>query len=233
SVATPTAASTAAVTSGTKTVYLTFDDGPTALTPKVLDILKEKGVHATFFVIGGTNAEYYKRIVDEGHAIGNHTYSHNTQIYKSPELFVADLKKQEDLIFNFTGVRTDIMRFPNGSNNWNGGKNGAGLNRMVDIRPAVEQAGYAYFDWNASGIDYDAKIGKTKEQILTNIKTTTKQGTKSYRIVLLHDGSGHGPTVEALPEIIDFYQSQGYQFETLKHDSDTVHFPIATPKPKA
>ena len=218
----------ASVTSGTKTVYLMFDDGPSKNTPEVLDILKEKGVHATFFTIGNKTPELMKRVVDEGHAIGNHTYSHEDAKYKDLTAFMADVKKQEDLIFKATGVHPVIFRFPHGSNNNLAGKTASGENRMVDIRAAVEQAGYAYFDWNASSADYLLE-GKTKEGILTSIKKYSKS-KKGYDIVLMHDGSGHKATVEALPELIEYYKSLGYQFETLNHDSPAYHMGFVASK---
>ena len=102
---------------GIKVVYLTFDDGPTPNnTPRILEILKRNNIKATFFVIG-QNPDMYKQIVNEGHAIAIHTYSHEyKQVYASVDAFFADLYKLRDLIKEKTGVDPKVTRFPGGSN---------------------------------------------------------------------------------------------------------------------
>ena len=103
-----------------KIAYLTFDDGPSINTGKILDILKRYDIKATFFVVGRSDdnsKNLYKRIVKEGHAIGNHTYSHEYKtLYSSEENFLSDFKKLEHHIYDITGIKMDIMRFPGGSN---------------------------------------------------------------------------------------------------------------------
>lgn len=207
---------------GPRTVYLTFDDGPSELTPKVLDILKTNGIHATFFVCGNTSAsgkELYKRIVAEGHTIGNHSFSHEPKNYKSPDLFVKDMEKLDDLVFKTTNVHTTVLRFPYGSNNNWGGKNDQGLNRMYDTAAAVRKAGYQYFDWNVNSLDYDAKLGGTKEDIVKNVTSQSKH-VKKFAIVLMHDSKQHKNTVEALQEIIDNLKGMGFEFKALSTDSE-------------
>jgi peptidoglycan/xylan/chitin deacetylase (PgdA/CDA1 family) len=134
-----------------KEIYLTFDDGPSELTPVVLDILYEYKIKGTFFVNGRkTNIgwDLYKRIVDEGHSIGNHTYSHDySKIYTSEDSFVLDFKQLEDLLYEKVGVRPKIMRFPGGSNNTISKKCGS-ENLMKKLSESMKNMGYQYFDWN-------------------------------------------------------------------------------------
>lgn len=136
-----------------KVVYLTFDDGPSPNTPRIIDILNENGVKATFFVKnGGKYNGYMKNITESGNQIALHSYSHNyPQVYASEQAFFDDLQKISDLVYNETGVRTNIFRFPGGSSNTISRKYSPGI--MTTLTKEVQEKGYCYFDWNVSSGD--------------------------------------------------------------------------------
>ena len=194
---------------GVKVVYLTFDDGPTPNnTPRILDILKRNNIKGTFFVIG-QNPDLYKRIVDEGHAIGIHTYSHEyKQVYASLDAFFADLYKLRDLIKEKTGVDPKVTRFPGGSSTTRVSKpiKQAIINRLT-------KEGYVYQDWNCDSTD--ASGNKVP------VEKLVKNGVCNVREVnlLMHDAYAKTTTVEALQKIIDAYKAKGYIFEVLTVDS--------------
>jgi peptidoglycan/xylan/chitin deacetylase (PgdA/CDA1 family) len=185
-------------------VYLTFDDGPSENTDRILDILDDYNVKATFFVIGQDPVEYgdtYKRIVDEGHTIGMHSYSHNySKIYASEEAFIEDYNQIHDLILNTTGVDTKYYRFPGGSSN-----SVSNVSKSVLINYLNEQ-GVVYYDWNVASGDATSQAF-TSEQLIDNVmKDVVKYKTS---VVLLHDASSKSATVEALPALIEALQEQG------------------------
>jgi len=193
-------------------IYLTFDDGPsTSITPKILDILKEKNVKATFFILNySDNTEYLvKRIVDEGHSIGIHGYSHNySEIYKSEEIYLENLSKLRKKIKDSTGVDTIITRFPGGSSNTVSNYNPGIMTRLTKY---VVAKGYKYYDWNVSS--GDSGDVKTKEGVYNNV--TTRLSKKRANVVLMHDFSGNTKTLHALPDIIDYAKAQGYSFDRI------------------
>lgn len=197
----------------TKRVYLTFDDGPSIYTGQILDVLKANNVKATFFVIGRDKDfyEYYQRIVDEGHTIGMHSYSHVYQdFYASKESFAAELAKLNDLIYNVTGVKSSIFRFPGGSSN------------NVSTLPIEEYISYLneqnidYYDWNALNGDAVTN-GLSPEQLVNNIMNDVSQHEDS--IVLMHDLQTTHTTVESLQLLIDTLKTEGY--EILPIDENT------------
>jgi len=207
-----------------KTVYLTFDDGPSINTAKILDILKEYNIKATFFVIGTSN-EYskslYNRIVDEGHSIGNHTYSHKYQtIYATEQNFMQDFKKLEDYIYDITGVKMDIMRFPGGSNTRMPQKY-SDDKFMRRITTKILYDGYQYFDWNVDSLDAKV-VTQSKNVIINSVLDGVRNNDPA--IVLFHDTLAKTTTVEALPIIIEELLKENYSFETLNKDSFYVQF---------
>ena len=190
-------------------VYLTFDDGPSSNTGEILNILKRHNVKATFFVNGPASEDpglepLYKRIVNEGNAIGMHSYSHKyNEIYASKEAFETDLDKIHSLIYNETGVDTKLYRFPGGSGNT--------VSRlpMSDFADILHGRGYEYYDWNIYPGDRTGKSYPEKaiiEGVLGNIN--------EYRsaIVLLHDSDNHDSTVDALPEIVEGLLARDVKF---------------------
>ncbi|GLI10800.1 polysaccharide deacetylase [Paenibacillus tyrfis] len=207
-----------------KKAYLTFDDGPSRQTKHILRILRDKGVKATFFVTGKSSPElqaYYKLIVNEGHSLGNHTYSHNYgYIYSSVAAYHKDTDKLNDLLARTAGVRPDIFRFPGGSDNHLSRKAG-GRHIMAKIAREMTNIGYQYFDWNVSSTDA-AAVTLPKQDILESVQSNSRG--KNQIIVLMHDDDHKTTTVEALPDAIDWLKKQGYQFETLSKSSFVFQF---------
>lgn len=196
--------------SNRKIAYLTFDDGPsTKVTPQILDILDRYNVKATFFVIGNLaeqNPDLIKRIDASGHAIGNHTYTHSYKnIYKNTTNFLNELKATEKVLKNILGedYETNIIRFPGGS---------FGQKKAV-FRKTVVDNGYTYYDWNALNGDAEGK-SFPKDRLVQRLKNTAN-GQKEL-IILMHDMGGKQTTADALPEIIEYLQQNGYEFEVLK-----------------
>ena len=190
-------------------VYLTFDDGPSHNTEKILDILKKHNVRATFFVNGkaseSTELEpLYRDIAEDGHALGMHSYSHKySEIYSSREAFETDLDKIHSLIYNETGIDTMLYRFPGGS------ANTVSRQPMSQFADILHSHGYEYYDWNIYPGDSTGRA-YPKEAIVSGILGNISE----YRaaIILLHDSDTHGSTVEALPEVIEGLLAQNVQF---------------------
>lgn len=183
---------------GIKRVYLTFDDGPGRYTDEILDVLAEYNVKATFFVVGDTSEEakaLYKRIVNEGHSIGIHSYSHRYhEIYASEEAFFEDFYLLSDYIYDVTGVRPDICRLPGGSSNT------VSKIDMAEIVNKLNDRGITCYDWNISGGDADGH-GLSAEQIALNVISGVD--TFQTSIVLLHDGKDKAQTADALRMILN------------------------------
>ncbi|WP_276203550.1 polysaccharide deacetylase [Paenibacillus fonticola] len=217
----PSAAVSAAATlksqENSKVVYLTFDDGPSKLTDEVLAILRRADVPATFFLLGEQAKRYpevVNRINEAGHAIGNHTYNHKYDaLYSSFGEFWSQIKETEEVLRKITGSRTPLVRAP-------GGTYGHFDKNYFNL---LEQGGYKVFDWNLDSGDSKRK-GVPASEILENI-TSAKQGQSMN--VLMHDGAGHEQTVKALPKIIEFYKSRGYEFRALTPDDSPVQFAVA------
>ena len=197
-------------------VYLTFDDGPSSNTDNILDILDTYGVKATFFVTGkeGAKAEAsYRRIVEEGHTLAIHSYTHDySVIYASEEAFMEDMEKLQRYLYDVTGVQSTYIRFPGGSSN---------KVSDVDMRlliTDVHEAGMEYFDWNVSSQDASSKP-LTKEEILDNCLNSIERFQNC--IILMHDAGSKDSTVEALPELIEHIQAMEHT-ELLPITEDTV-----------
>jgi peptidoglycan/xylan/chitin deacetylase (PgdA/CDA1 family) len=205
---------------GPKVAYLTFDDGPSIYTNRVLDILKEYNVKATFFVNGRSDANslsIYRRIVNEGHSIGNHTYTHKFQnIYTSVQAFDNDFNSLQDLILRTTGVTMDIMRFPGGSNNAISDSYSLGIMNTLTVK--YKNMGYKYFDWNASA--GDSWEGTTTSYAIDNI--TRQCRYKSFAIILMHDSRPTTP--DALKSAIQNLTGFGFKFLPLSTSTPVVQF---------
>ncbi len=203
-----------------KTVYLTFDDGPSSNTPKILKILDQYNVKATFFVInGGSNNKYMKDIVEKGHTIALHSYTHNySKIYTSKEAYFNDLNKIHDLVQEQTGVDSKIIRFPGGSSNTVSKKYCKGI--MTELTKEVTNNGLVYFDWNVT--NGDATGEKTNVEKQLNYVSQYPKKSKTI-IVLMHDTDAKDMTVESLPSIIEYYQSQGMNFGVIRQNTPAIH----------
>ena len=198
-----------------KTMYLTFDDGPTEEnTVAVLDILKKHNVKATFFLIGKNvekHPEVAKRIVEEGHTIGIHCYDHNYgKLYQSVDSYVEDFEKAREVIYEVTGVETDLFRFPGGSINSH--------NKAVykDIVQEMTDRGYVYFDWNASL--EDATKHNEPEKLLKNAKESTL-GRKRV-VMLAHDVIKN--TTLCLEDLLEMFPE--YEMLPITEDVEPVKF---------
>ncbi|MDI7246163.1 MAG: polysaccharide deacetylase family protein [Bacillota bacterium] len=197
-------------TPDTPAVAITFDDGPdNTYTPKILDILARHGVRATFFLIGQAaekHPEVVARIVNEGHAIGNHTYFHSNMSRMAPWQVLLDLRKAQGVFKRLVGQAPAVVRPPYGA---------------LDP-PAVEAVGREGFKvvlWTIDSLDW---WGLPKEQIIKNVVPALKSGA-----IVLHHSSG-GPeedltgTLEALPEIVRTLKDQGYRFLTVPEVLDEI-----------
>lgn len=202
-----------------KSIYLTFDDGPSAYTNQLLDILGKYNVKVTFFVTnqgltkGHDNA--IKRAFDEGHTIGLHTYSHNYKtIYASDEAYFNDLYAIQKKVKDITGYESKIIRFPGGSSNTISIGNKGLMSRLTK---AVEAKGFRYWDWNVYGGDAGETTNPSK--IAANI--IKELGSGSTYVVLQHDIKEY--SVKAVEAVIQFGLSHGYTFRPLTMDSPTSH----------
>ena len=208
--------------SDAKIAYLTFDDGPYYNTYKVLEILEQNNIKATFFTIS-MNGEYcydnknercyplYKEYVKRGHTIANHTYTHGirTGLYSSVDSFMDAIQRQEDHVKNQTdGYQTNIVRFPGGSS--------TAKSLKYPIIEALQKKGYGWVDWNAG--DGDGGRLDSSDQAWGNLTRTINE---KIEVVLFHDYSKM--TTGLLPDFINYLRNEGYQFYPLFYDSNMIH----------
>lgn len=194
-----------------KIAYLTFDDGPSrAVTPLILDLLKEENIKATFFVLGSNvkrNPDILKRIYLEGHYIANHGYSHNYEkIYENPEEVLKEYNKTEKQIkkaIDNEEYNSHLFRFPGG---FEGGKYEK-IKKKAGI--ILNQNNISYIDWNV--LTGDAEGANTKEKIIKNIKKYVKD--KGNIVILMHDSSSKILTYETLKDVINYLREEGYTFD--------------------
>lgn len=198
--------------SDTKRVFLTFDDGPSSsVTPFILDLLKNENIKANFFVVGNRankNQDLIRREYNEGHFIGNHSYSHEyATVYSSAENVLNEYNQTNNLLKNITGnqyFNTLLFRFPGGL------AGGRYASLKSDAETIFNQNGIGNVDWNA--LTNDAEGANTKEKIMANFYETTKN--KTSIVLLMHDSSNKILTYETLPEIIQYFRDNGYEFQT-------------------
>lgn len=198
------------------TVYITFDDGPSQWTPNVLDILKEYEIPATFFVLGELaekREETVRRIVREGHALGNHTYNHKyAELYQSFDAFWQQVEHTGDILEGITGDRVTLFRAPGGT----------ATNFDAFYFYYMTAAGYSIYDWSVDSGD-SKRRGVPAAEIVANVKGAPLTHEMT---VLLHDGAGHGETVKALPEIIEYFKEKGYRFAALSEEVKPAMFSV-------
>jgi peptidoglycan/xylan/chitin deacetylase (PgdA/CDA1 family) len=199
-----------------KTIYLTFDDGPSRYTESFLDILAKHNIKATFFVVGRNDPkskEILKRIVKEGHTIAPHTYTHvYKEIYATVDSFLDDFKRIHDLIYETTGVNSNILRFPGGTVNV--------YNRRIyrELSAEMLRRGYTFFDWNVSAADADKNA--TVDSVIKNVINGVHEN--GINIVLMHDVSAQ--TLKALGETITLLKKKGFAFDRLTNEVAPVTF---------
>jgi len=201
-----------------KVAYLTFDDGPSKLTPELLSALNENHVTATFFVIG-VHAEQYpgvlKEMVRYGDVIGVHSWTHKySYIYKNTQNFLADFNRLKDYIREETGVAPKVCRFPGGTNNTVCFHYSKG-HIMQQIVPLVEGMGFKYYDWNVSSAEASSPP-PSKDAIISSVVSQCKN--KQTAVILFHDTGNQG-YLDAIPEVISELRSMGFTFETLSPDN--------------
>jgi len=201
-----------------KIVYLTFDDGPSPVTIKVLDVLKREGVKATFFVLGNgakSHPELINAIWEQGHAIGNHSYDHNYhELYSGFIPFWNQIKKTEEIIRGITGTRPQLVRAPGGT-----------FGHFDDTYfYLLKQAGYIVTDWTVDSGD-SKRRGVPAGEIIQDAVPNTKD---SRVVLLMHDGGGHGESAKALPSIIARYKAAGYEFGILDAHVKPVQFRVSS-----
>lgn len=205
-----------------KIVYLTFDDGPSENTKKILDILDKYNVKATFFVTG--NGKKYNHLIkvahDKGHTIALHTYTHDYEkVYKSEKAYFEDLNKLENMVKGIIGYSPKYIRFPGGSSNTVSRAYKKGL--MTKLTKEVLNRGYQYYDWNCDSTDASG----SEVAVGTLVKNATMCKEKNINI-LFHDTDAKNTTVDSLPKIIKKYKKRGYIFKAIDENSYAPHHGI-------
>lgn len=195
-----------------KVAFLTFDDGPSVYTPRLLDTLAANQVHATFFVVG-TNVEKYpdtvKREYAEGHTVGIHCWNHSFPVcYASVDAFFSDFNHIKSYLTTLLGVSPNICRFPGGTDNVVSTKYVPHF--MQQVIPRVKDMGFTYFDWSVYDGDSDA-APISAQQTVANVINRSKN--MDNPVILCHDIKKN--TVDAVPEIIRQMKALGYSFAPL------------------
>ena len=203
-----------------KVVYMTFDDGPSENTDKILKILKKYDAKATFFVTGN-NQKYnssIKKAADQGNTIALHTYTHDyANVYSSTTTaYFEDLQKVSDMVKQITGKAPKYIRFPGGSSNTISAQYSQGIMSALDNM--VHEKGYEYFDWNCSSGDAASNTVPAQDIVRNATSCDYEQ-----IMILFHDSSPKTTTVEALPEIIKSYKERGYVFKGICDDTPIFH----------
>lgn len=204
-----------------KVVYITFDDGPCKSTERLLDVLDDLGIKATFFV----SAQYAEReelirlmkeTADRGHEVAVHGYSHKyKEIYSSVDAFIEDYKKIDDLIVEATGKRNSIYRFPGGSN--------TGYNSAIrkELIAEMDRRGFIYHDWNAHNGDSE---GYGPEEQVERAVREVLYGNR--KIVLMHNTPDKDSVIDVLPRIVNQLKDRGYRFDVIDETVKPIHFEL-------
>ena len=198
--------------SDTKRVFLTFDDGPSSVTPRILDTLKQENVKATFFVLGSNvkkKPELVKRMYDEGHFIANHGYSHvYSKIYSSPQAVLDEYNACNEEIKKAIGeeeYNSHLFRFPGGI------VGGPYADVKSQANELLMQNDIVHVDWNA--LTGDAETNNLSVDFeIQRLNETTEN--KNSVVILMHDAPNKSVTADALPQIIETLRNQGYEFKS-------------------
>ncbi len=219
----PTSASPQQVQQKPRTVYLTFDDGPSRNTDALLEVLNEQQVKATFFVTG-QNPEYFDCIAkakEQGHLIALHTYTHNfSSIYSGSTAFWEDIEKLNELIYEQTGEYSNLLRFPGGSSNTVSKRHG-GVHIMQTLIAECEQRDIAYVDWNVD--TKDAENGTCDADTIFQRAVRGADQVDGDLVILMHDGTANTTAAQATEQVIQYFRDQGCTFDTLDHMEELVH----------
>ena len=205
-----------------KIAYLTFDDGPSKNTDKILEILAKYNIKATFFVTGPS---YYlkdtllRKIANAGHEIAIHSYEHNyNYIYSSKDNYLNDFEKCQNWIKEVTSISPSLYRFPGGSSNTIASR--SLIKKIID---ELEKKGYVHADWNVDTLDSYSK--NDTDKIINNALSAISRNENNnhyYQTVLMHDDINKSGTLDALPAIIEKLAYKGYSFKTLNKDSHII-----------
>lgn len=198
-----------------KIIYLTFDDGPGKYTSRILGILDEYDVKATFFL---TNQfKKYQYLIKEeylkGHALGVHSYTHEWNIYKSVNDYMYDLDSMNNIIYSLTGTKSKLIRFPGGSSNTVSRRYSKGI--MTELVKYTNFLGYTYFDWNITSGDVYIR---NKKRLYKNI---IKQLRYENNVILMHDSKYY--TYKVLEDVIKYGLDNGFVFQKLTVNSYQAH----------
>lgn len=200
------------LTDGKKQIYLTFDDGPSIYTDRILDILKKYDVKATFFVIKKTDDRSmaaYRRIIEEGHTLAMHSCTHKySEVYKSLSSFKADVEELQNFLYETTGVWPRIYRFPGGSSNT------VSKTPIRDLIDYLKEEDIVYYDWNI--LSGDAVKGKMLSEQAIKDNCVRNLDKFDECVILMHDSGDRKTTVDALDDIIEHIMNRG----------DSVFLPI-------
>lgn len=200
-------------------IYLTFDDGPSANTSKILDILNKYNIKATFFLTNSGNDNLILREYEEGHTLGLHTATHKWEIYSSIDSYFNDLNIVYNRVKNLTGVESKYIRFPGGSSNTISRKYQTGI--MSTLAKEVENRGFSYFDWNVDVEDAGSCAYKKDKEacVLNNFKKELSKNR--INMVLLHDIKSY--TANALEDMIKYALNNNYVFKKIDDTTPTIH----------
>lgn len=202
-----------------KVAYLTFDDGPSPLTPKVLDVLSQYNAKATFFTVGFDHSSfhYMKDCVQQGHTVALHSMTHQYSIYTSAQSYFNDLNAIKQLVKDQTGIESHYVRFPGGSSNTISKNYATGI--MSQLVNQLTSQGYRYYDWNVSSGD-----AASNSVPVETIIASCQQGIgKPEAMILFHDSATKTTSVQALPKVIEAYQNAGYCFKAIDDDAPQIH----------
>lgn len=201
-----------------KVIYLTFDDGPSPNTEKILNILAKYNVKGTFFVTGNDASfrHLITRAAKEGHTVGLHTYTHQYSIYSSEEAFFSDLSNVQSMVKQLTGIDSHHIRFAGGSSNTVSRSFNQGI--MSRLVKDVQNRGFKYYDWNVSSGDAAGNL-VSRDSIVAN----STSSSANHICLLMHDSRPKTTTVDALPEIIEHYMKLGYAFLPINDSTPVFH----------
>ncbi len=207
-------------------VYLTFDDGPSDdVTIRVLDTLAANHIKATFFILNYDDSKrpIIQRMIDEGHAIGIHGYSHDyATIYANDEAFMSNVYDLQKRLIDDFGYRSTIVRFPGGSSNTVSAEYNIGI--MTRLTKRLEAEGFTYYDWNVSSGDASGN-NIPRSKIYANVTGGLSKG--GHNVVLMHDTSAKATTADALQDIIDYARANDYSFWPITSTMPAIHHGIA------
>lgn len=201
-----------------KVIYLTFDDGPSPNTEKILNILTKYNVKGTFFVTGNDASfrHLITRAAKEGHTVGLHTYTHQYSIYSSEEVFFSDLSNVQSMVKQLTGIDSHHIRFAGGSSNTVSRSFSQGI--MSRLVKDVQNRGFKYYDWNVSSGDAAGNL-VSRDSIVAN----STSSSANHICLLMHDSRPKTTTVDALPQIIEHYKKLGYAFLPISDSTPVFH----------